>query len=70
MKEPRFPRDDKGHAVPVDCPKNCSGRLRYEGHGFWRCDGLVDPEDDENPLEACGFMHEDRKPYEALERKQ
>lgn len=59
------PRDNRGHFVPLSCPYfGCSGRLVYEGRGIWRCDGLIDPEDENKELEACGFFHVDGEFYE------
>ena len=57
----RRPYDDKGHFVPTECPDpNCTpGRLVYEGNGYWRCDGLVDPNDPSKELEACDRSHRD-----------
>lgn len=57
------PIDDKGRFVPLTCPDiNCGGELRLEadpmtGALVWRCDGLIDPCDDNKPLEACSFTH-------------
>jgi hypothetical protein len=65
MKPAKAPRDDKGHFVPIACPDiNCSGTLRYEGEGRWRCDGLVDPNHDDKPLYACPYVHFDGEPLD------
>lgn len=53
------PRDDKGRFIPRECPHCGCGKLEYEGHGVWACDGLVDPEDDRKELECCPFDHFD-----------
>lgn len=53
------PRDHLGHFVPRDCPICGCGRLQYEGHGVWRCDGLADPGHDNLPLVACEYTWED-----------
>jgi hypothetical protein len=60
------PRDDKGHFVPLDCPReNCgTGRLQYDGDGIWRCDGLADPGTTDKPLEACTYGHIDGEAYD------
>lgn len=60
------PRDNKGHFVPLLCPApNCgSGKLQYEGNGVWRCDGLAEPERDDQPLFACPYAHFDGEPYD------
>jgi len=62
-----LPRDDKGHFVPLSCPRaNCgNGRLHHEGQGYWRCDGLADPGSPDKPLEACTYIHVDGEPYDA-----
>lgn len=59
------PRDDKGHFIPLDCPRwQCGcGKLRHEGRGYWKCDGLADPEDVNKPLVECSFSHFDGDPY-------
>ena len=58
------PQDNLGRFVPLTCPDiNCGGVLRYEGDGCWRCDGLVDPNDDDKPLFACPFRHYQGEPY-------
>ena len=60
------PYDNKGQFVPLACRAiNCgSGRLQYEGLGVWQCDGLAEPERDDQPLYACGFAHIDGEPKE------
>ncbi len=59
------PQDDKGRFVPLTCPDvNCSGMLRHEGDGLWRCDGLVDPNDENKELEACNFIHRQGATYQ------
>lgn len=55
---PAFPRDRQGRAISRQCPV-CDGKLQFEGDGYWRCDGLVDPARDHLPLEACTYTHED-----------
>ena len=61
---PQRPQDDAGRFVPIACPDiNCDGTLRYEGEGVWRCDGLVDPNDENKPLEACSFSHRQGDKY-------
>jgi hypothetical protein len=57
------PYDDRGRKVPRDCPRCGYGKLQYEGHGIWRCDGLDDPGHDDQPLVECEFTHEDGKEY-------
>lgn len=60
------PRDDKGRFVPLNCPVCGCGTLRLEverGASCWRCDGLLDPENDLAPLEACYFTHFDGDHY-------
>lgn len=42
-----------------NCPRCGNGTLQYEGNGFWRCDGLEDPENAAAPLQACSYTHED-----------
>lgn len=50
-------RDDRGRFVPLTCPRpNCDGKLHYEGNGVWHCDGLVDPENPQNELQACNYV--------------
>ena len=65
MGERRHPYDDRGRFVPLDCPNPAcgSGRLVYEGHGVWECDGLVDPGSTDKELEVCTFDHFDGEPY-------
>ena len=59
-----LPRDNRGRYVPLTCPDiNCSGQLVYEGAGKWYCDGLVDPNHADKPLEACRFAHWDGDKY-------
>lgn len=53
------PRDDKGYFVSRDCRICGYGKLQPEGNGVWRCDGLVDPEDDGKPLVECPGLHID-----------
>lgn len=53
--------------MPLACPDiNCGGTLRYEGEGHWRCDGLVDPNDENKPLLACPFVHFQGDHYEPV----
>lgn len=60
----RHPRDDKGRFVPIDCPDvDCDGRLQHVGDGRYECDGLVDPDDPNSELQACGFSHHDGEPH-------
>jgi len=59
---PVAPRDDLGHFVGKECPECGNGKLVYEGNGHWRCDGLADPEDDNKPLDACAYQHDDGDP--------
>lgn len=61
---PKLPYDDKGRYVSLSCPlAECgAGTLRYESDGMWHCDGLIDPGDDDKPLEACWYFHIDGKP--------
>ncbi len=61
------PYDNRGRKVSRECPQCGCGKLRFEGHGIWRCDGLMDPEDDAKELEACDFTHEDGTANGALE---
>lgn len=58
------PRDNKGFFVPLSCPRQeCGGgTLQYEGDGWWRCDGLTDPNNDKLPLQECWFAHRDGEP--------
>lgn len=55
------PRDSHGQFIPRDCPICQNGKLTYE-RGVWRCDGLIDPEDDNKPLAACENVHFDGDP--------
>ncbi len=60
----RRPYDDRGRFVQLECAdKNCDGKLVYEADarfgGHWRCDGLVDPNDDRKELQACPRTHFD-----------
>jgi hypothetical protein len=59
---PVAPRDDLGHFVGKECPECGNGKLVYEGNGHWRCDGLADPEDENKPLDACTYQHDDGDP--------
>lgn len=56
------PYNERGQRVSKDCPACGCGKLQYEGHGIWRCDGLADPGRDHLPLEACTHGHEDGTP--------
>lgn len=58
----RAPQDDKGRFIPVKCELCGGGTLRYQGSGFWSCDGLLDPEDPNKELEACPAFHYDGEP--------
>lgn len=60
-----MPRDHMGRFVPAECPlPECGcGTLRNDGRGVWRCDGLADPECDDQELVACTFTHIDGEPY-------
>lgn len=60
------PRDHEGKFIPLACPlANCDGHLVYDEHwNRWECDGLVDPENTEQPLEACWYSHHDHDVYE------
>jgi len=55
------PRKSNGQFASRYCPNPlCSGELVYEptwpgAKPEWHCQGLVDPEDDNKPLLACGF---------------
>lgn len=64
IEKPNAPYDDKGRFVPLNCPlPECgSGTLRYQGNGVWECDGLIDPDHPDKPLEACWYFHRDGKP--------
>lgn len=58
------PYNEKGHKVTRSCPNpDCSGTLQNMGNGSWECDGLVDPNDPNQELEACAFSHQDGEPY-------
>jgi hypothetical protein len=60
----QFPRDDRGRAVPRDCPDaNCGGRLTYDGGGYWVCDGLTHKTlmDD---LVECAHSHMDGEKFQ------
>lgn len=61
VTEPRFPRDSKGRAVSTKCPHpDCGhGTLRYEGRGFWSCDGLIGDVEGRHELEPCPHFHYD-----------
>ena len=51
-------RDERGRFKPHKCPV-CGGPLVMETHAngriTWRCDALLDPEDDDKPLVACDY---------------
>lgn len=66
-EKPSAPRDDKGRFFSRNCPDpNCGcGQLQYEGDGWWRCDGLVDPARTDQELEACTYAHCDGDAREA-----
>lgn len=53
------PRNAHGQLISRECPRCGCGTLQDAGDGFWRCDGLKDPDDDSKPLEACDYTHED-----------
>ena len=53
------PRDNKGRFVPRACPICDNGHLQPDGDGYWRCDGLLDPEDENKELEPCLYTHHD-----------
>jgi hypothetical protein len=61
MEQTAFaPRDERGCFLPAVCPE-CGDLLVFEPGDriespSWRCTGLVDPENDALPLEACMFM--------------
>lgn len=59
------PYDERGRFVPLTCPNpDCTpGKLIYEGHGVWMCDGLVDPRDPMKKLDVCPFDHFDGERY-------
>ena len=67
MKCQTRPHDDKGRFVPLACPECGVGTLRREGN-IWRCDGLAEPERDDQELEACEFTHSDGQAYDIQER--
>lgn len=46
------PRLKNGQFVSADCPECGCGTLQPEGDD-WRCDGLVDPEDENKELIPC-----------------
>lgn len=53
------PRDARGHFIPATCPE-CGDQLVFDdsnrwGDPEWHCTGLVDPNDDRLPLQACEF---------------
>jgi hypothetical protein len=37
------------------CPQCSCGYVRKDPDGGYSCDGLMDPEDPNKPLEACNF---------------
>lgn len=51
-------RDNSGRFRPRVCPV-CGDPLVMETHAdgsvTWRCDALLDPEDDDKELEACPY---------------
>lgn len=65
------PYDEKGRKLSRLCPNpDCSGTLQLEkdtltGREVWQCDGLVDPNDPSQELQACEFSHIDGEPYNA-----
>jgi hypothetical protein len=63
MSEPR-PRDDKGHFVPLACPRCGDGILQYDGGSLFLCNGLIDPGSTDKELEACPFWHWDGEAYD------
>lgn len=54
----QLPRLKNGRFISSDCPLCGNGTLRPDG-GFrdgsthWKCDGLLDPDDDRLPLQVC-----------------
>jgi hypothetical protein len=40
-----------------DCPQCGNGKLKREA-GMWRCNGLMDPDNNALPLQACDFSCE------------
>lgn len=57
------PYDERGRAVPRDCPVCITGKLQYEYFKCWECDGLMDPDDPHKELQCCTFNHFDGEPY-------
>lgn len=50
-----MPRLKNGRFAPRDCPECQCGTLQYQEPGFWECDGLVDPENNQAELEPCHY---------------
>lgn len=51
------PYDRRGRFIKRQCALCGCGILRYAGGGLWECDGLIDPDDDNKPLEPCPNYH-------------
>lgn len=51
-------RDSRGQFIKKECPE-CGDQLVMECHAdgaiTWRCDGLIDPEDENKELQACKY---------------
>ena len=53
-----LPRDhETGQFISRRCPECDDGMLQYED-GWWRCDGLIDPENTTQPLQPCMYSIE------------
>lgn len=65
---PRQPRGPDGRFFKWKdgCPVCGTGDVICEGEEYnralWRCDGLIDPEDVNKPLDACPFTYVDGDP--------
>jgi hypothetical protein len=64
------PYDALGRKVTRKCPlPECEGTLQADGcsggRTLWRCDGLVDPQNVNAPLQAWEFGHVDGDTYRA-----
>jgi len=59
----RLPRDGRGRIIKRGPCDVCGyGNLQYEGDGYWKCDGLSDPENDREELIECPRYHFDGEP--------
>lgn len=60
--EGHAPRDEKGRFMSRTCPACGEGRLHLEVTRWgrqWYCDALIDPNNNEQELQACTYTHVD-----------